>query len=349
VVRAPLCARKAAGEAPSPTGLVAGQWLAANYPSTFEEYAIFTDLTYHITDRFDVQVGVRESENLQDNSSIQTGPYVKTVLGKTSPLVQAPLHIKADAFTYLLTPRFKISDNLMIYARLASGYRAGGPNAVAGVPPQYNPDTTKNYEVGAKGTFFDGLLTVDGSLYHIDWKNLQLSLTGATGGYKGNGGVAKSEGAEISVELRPWTGGTIGGFVSWNNAELTGAFPANSTVAGNPGDRLPFASRYNANLSVTQDFPITSDVTGFIGGSLSYVGDRKGVFRGKGLARQLYPEYTQVDLRAGVNYQDWSVNLFANNLSDERGLLDGGLGQTNAASFSVIQPRTVGLSVTRSF
>ena len=51
-------------------------------------------------------------------------------------------------------------------------------------------------------------LSIDGSLYYIDWKDIQLSLVNAqTGlGYTGNGSEAKSQGFELSVESKPVTG-----------------------------------------------------------------------------------------------------------------------------------------------
>src|SRR5262249_37218075 len=56
------------------TGAILGS--LGNFPffSTYTEYAGFTDLTYHITDQFDVQIGGRESEIRQVSpESTQTG------------------------------------------------------------------------------------------------------------------------------------------------------------------------------------------------------------------------------------------------------------------------------------
>jgi len=79
----------------------------------------------------------------------------------------------------LVTPRYKLTPDLMLYARLASGYRAGGPNATAsvfGLPESYSPDKTQNYEIGAKGDVLNHLIEFDASAYYIDWRQIQLSL-----------------------------------------------------------------------------------------------------------------------------------------------------------------------------
>src|SRR5262249_6219985 len=127
------------------------------YAFEFSEYSLFGDLTVHLGDRFDIQFGVRESQNRQIYNETDTGPIVDLYYGP-SPYVQPTEHSKGNAFTYLVTPRFRVSPNLMIYARVATGYRLGGPNleaALSQIPLSYDPDTTTNYEVGVKGNLSD--------------------------------------------------------------------------------------------------------------------------------------------------------------------------------------------------
>jgi outer membrane receptor protein involved in Fe transport len=315
-------------------------------PTTFEEYAAFTDFTFHVRDRFDIQVGGRGSENRQTYRA-------RTVNGagdSTTPRYRT----KDSAFTYLLTPKFKVSPDLMLYARLASGYRAGGINSGAELndyPIDFGADKTQNYEIGVKGNAFDRLLTFDASVYYISWKDLQIILTDPVSqeGYIVNAGRAKSQGVELSLESRPLTGLRIATWMAWGDPVLTEDFPPLSAAFGVSGNRLPDSSRLSGNFSIDQEFPLGSVATAFVGGSISYIGDRKGVFTATPL-RQTYPAYAQTDLRAGMNYNDWTLNLFVNNLTDKRGLLSGGLGnQVNELAFTYIQPRAVGLSVAKTF
>jgi outer membrane receptor protein involved in Fe transport len=324
--------------APNLTLLVLGT------PTTYKEYAAFTDVTFHLTDRFDVQLGGRQSHNKQTQQNL------------TNNVAAPKVDIDADAFTYLLTPRFKLSRDVMLYARLASGYRAGGPNPNPGavVPRAFDPDKTKNYEVGFKGDFLEHHLSFDASAYYIDWNDIQLNLTQTVSGvrfsYKSNGGRAKSQGIELSVESRPLPGLTIAGWVVWNDAELSENLPPQSTVFGFSGDRLPFTSKFSGTLSIDQDFPVTAEMTGFVGASVNYVSDRKGVFLGTTtISRDAFPGYTRADLRAGIKNDMWMADLFVNNLTDRRGVVWGGLSATPTNSFYYIQPRTLGISLTRMF
>jgi iron complex outermembrane receptor protein len=321
-------------------------------PSKFTEYAAFTDLTFHLTDRFDLQVGGRESRNDQSYYQIQAGPLVPLLYPFPSPFVQGPIKTDDTAFTYLATPSFKLSSDLMVYARLASGYRPGGPN-VGGVvfdaPISFAPDKTQNYELGLKGSVLDHTLSFDGSLYRIDWKNIQLVAIVGNASFETNGSRARSQGVELSLESKPLTGFTIGAWAAWNQATLTEPFPPSSAVSGSVGDRLPYAARFSGRLSLQQDFPLARDLTGFVATAVSYVGNREGEFGPSLALRQTYPAYAQTDLRGGVKYNSWSVNVYATNIADKRGLLNGGLNFFPPNAFNYIQPRTVGLTVTKRF
>jgi len=335
------------------TGVIVGQSLHVLSPSTFQEYAAFTDLTFHVTDRFDVQLGGRESWDRQISSEIITGPFVPSFYATPSPAVYPRVESDQSAFTYLLTPSWRVSPDLLVYARIASGFRPGGSNgSLGGVgPPTYGPDTTHNYEVGAKGNVLDHVLSFDASVYYIDWKNIQINLTDPRngGGYIGNGSRAKSEGVELSVEARPFSGFVVSAWVAENNAVLTEAFPSTSPAVGNEGDRLPFSSKISAHAAIQQSFPLGSGWSGYVGGAASYVGNREGNFGTPYSARQGFPGYAKTDVHVGIKRDAWTLNFFVNNLTDRRAPLYGGLGTFNPAAFQFIQPRMIGLSIADSF
>jgi len=342
------------------TSIVGGTLLNGVWPTSYTEYALFADLTIHVTDRFDVQVGGRESENRQTYSEVDGGDYAPAFGLGPAPFITPEVVTKDNAFTYLLTPRFRITPDFMLYARLASGYRAGGPNpncSAYHVPCHFDPDKTKNYEVGTKGDLFEGKFTVDASFYYINWKDIQLTVLppGTPDGYFANAGGAKSEGVELSLGFKPGGGLSVTGWVSWDNAAITRGFPENAGAAyAIPGDRLPNSTRISGNLTVEDDFPIRNGFAGFVGGSVSYIGDRLGDFQGiqagVPLPRQNLPGFSRTDLRLGTKYNSWSGNLFVNNVADKRGVLGGGLDNpVDVNAFAYITPRTIGLSIAKTF
>jgi outer membrane receptor protein involved in Fe transport len=338
----------------APPGSIVGTALYGTFPTTFAEYAAFTDLTFHITDRFDIQFGGRESQNRQSYWSYTGGP----LNGSGPPIVTPKLDTKDHAFTYLVTPRLKLSPDVMLYARFASGYRPGGPNSnsASSVPPSYRSDSTNNYELGAKADAFDHKLSFDASLYRIDWRNMQILLLDPAGaGYTSNAGKAKSQGVELSVQAVPLPDLSVKAWVAFSEAVLTQSFPAASLAYGVVGDSLPNSSRFSGNVSLDENFGLPNSVSSFVGASVSYVGDRQGQFQslvlGQPQLRQSYPGYARIDLHGGIQYQSWTMNVFANNVANKRGILVGGADAISAGVNPVdyIQPRTIGLSVVKTF
>jgi outer membrane receptor protein involved in Fe transport len=246
----------------------------------------------------------------------------------------------------------------MVYVRLASGYRPGQGNALpvhlANIPAFTNPDKTKNYELGLKGDWLDHKLSADLSLFYIDWSGIPLHLFNQQppAGYDENGGKAKSAGVEFSLSANPWHGGTINGWVDYDDAVLTSAFPASATVYGASGDRLPFSAQWSWHVSAQQDFTVWEGLSAFVGGEVGTIGNRYGIFTGTPgvpTPRQFLPSYTKLDLRAGLQSDGWTLSVYANNTTNSHGLIDGGIGYPLQFAYLQIRPRQVGLNIAKTF
>ena len=131
-------------------------------PSSYEELALFGSFTYYLNEDFDITLGARYSQN-----------DVAVEVDSLSPLVGSFPSQSTDenVDTYLTTLRYRPSESTSLYARIASGYRPNGANAVpvdptTGTPlgpTTFDPDEMWSYEVGLKGnvgTNFDYELAV---------------------------------------------------------------------------------------------------------------------------------------------------------------------------------------------
>lgn len=313
----------------------------------YGERAAFGNVTYRFTDRFDLQAGLRESwVRFFSHESVGTGQFatVAVVAGE----------IKDAVSTYLVTPRFRVSPDLMVYGRFASGYRPPKANRpivmLEGAPPASDPDQTKNYEVGLKTELLEQRLSLDASVYYIDWEDLQLSLLAPVSrfSYETNGAGAKSAGVELSAAVRPLHGLTLAGWIAYSDATLTEDLPPRSTVIGFKGERLPESSRWSSNVNVDQAFGVSPQLDIVVGASASVVDDRLGLFTASGNRLSL-PGFTKIDLRASADFRAWRLNVFVTNLTDERGQI--GIAEvsplTNAQTY--IRPRAFGISFVKEF
>jgi len=328
---------------PATGAAAAGPTLAnVNGRTKATESAVFGTATVHLTRAFDLQAGVRSNRNGSDTTTVSSGVIVSnsTTVAESS----------TTATTYLLTPRYTFSPDLMVYGTLATGYRPGGPTnaATPGAPASYGPDKSRNLELGVKGDFFNRSLSVAAALYRIDWSDIQLNARATTGiSFIANGGQARSNGAEISFTWVPQSGLKITGNAVHGKAELTEDFLAAVTTVGVKGDRLPFSASTTANLSFTRDFTV-GGLNAYAGAGVSMVGKRMGDFETRNVTRITLDGYSTVDLQAGVRMQNVTVSLFGKNVTDTLGYIGSRI--TGASQRMVlITPRTLGVTVTAAF
>src|SRR5262249_28192213 len=122
-------------------------------------------------------------------------------------------------FTYSIAPRWHVSSDTMVYGRIATGYRPGGPNDLPPNPPPsvpraYQSDKTTNYELGVRSDLLDKRLSVDVAAFLVDWKKIQLFEEVLVAGQppfgiNANGGTARTKGLEWTLGLTPVNGLTF--------------------------------------------------------------------------------------------------------------------------------------------
>ena len=312
----------------------------ASIDSTYKEYSVFGNATVHLGDRFDVLFGGRYSsaDQTYDHS------YYGTLILLTTGAISNTYHNtdKAGVFTFLVSPRFKISDNAMVYARVASGYRPGGPNALApGASPTFDADQLVSYEAGFKISTSDNMLSLDAAAFYTDWSNVQAQTSAGGFNYIVNGGDAVSQGAEATIRFVPVRGLTFGLNAAYTDSHLSEDAPA---AGGLMGDRLPFVPDWSGSLTGQYTWSAGNGVDATIGGSVNHTGQRASDYSNK--APRIVGDFTTVNLNAGLDFGTFNFSIFAKNLTDERGILALASQTTtpggNPLASAVIQPRTFG-------
>ena len=325
--------------------------------SHYEEIAGFANATVHVGSRFDLTFGGRYSHNSQYAEQGGTG-----LLAVQGPKVSS----KENVFTWSVAPKFKISDKAMIYARVAKGFRPGGPNvlppgAPAGTPSTFNSDSIISYEIGTKAETEDRAFGIDVAAFHIDWNDIQLLAQVNGFGVNTNGGSATSDGVEFTATLRP-----VQGFTASLNGAYTVAKLTEDTdpvaVGGRNGDKLPFVPRFSGAMNLDYDWKVGTDATAYVGGSVRLVGGQPanyspGYFTTYGRQPQI-GSYDVVDLRTGVDFGRFSIEVYAKNLANSGGRVGAtvtpafpaaGEYPFGAIGTSIIRPRTIGLTLGAGF
>lgn len=315
--------------------------------SSYEEYALFGNLTWNITDAFDVSGGIRYAHNNQTFTQDASGIFVVSAPGSSS---------SEGVFTYLANARYRFSPNAMAYARFATGYRPGGPNfrvidPGTGDPsaPTYKSDTLNSYEIGLKADTPGRTFGIDLSAYYIQWKDIQLLNPVAGVANFTNGPGANIKGAELTMTARPATGLVASGNFAFNDGHLTEDVPL---LGARKGERLPNTPRFTGAFNV--DYSLAdSALQPSIGGTVRLASDSTTSFDASPSLRQYHlGSYATVDLRAGFSFGAVEAQLYVRNLFDTRGQLAAQtvLSQLGGpAQVLMLRPRTLGLKLTSRF
>ncbi len=320
--------------------------------SNYEEIAGFANATWHVTPRLDLAFGGRLSHNKQDASQNSSGPLaggsVKFEDVKSS---ETP-------FTYSFAPRLALGKSSSIYGRIATGFRAGGPNVLppgvpAEVPRTYDSDRLRSYELGLKaGGGPADKFSFDFSGYYLDWEDIQLFLVVNGFGINGNGGTAVSKGFELAGSVFPTSGLAFSANAAYTNAKLTE--DTDPVVGGKDGDPLPYVPEWSFGLNADYEWTVKGRSRAYVGASLGYTGDRTVEFDNRaadGSIRRA-DSYVTLNLRAGAYIGKWSIELYGKNLTNDMGVTSIGTAgplPNGALGLSLIRPRTIGLSIGTRF
>jgi outer membrane receptor protein involved in Fe transport len=216
----------------------------AEIVSAYKEYSVFANATYSLTPKVDLQAGVRHG---WDDQAYQQA-YQGLLVGPT------PLEFHSGAknskSTYLFTASYKPSSTDALYARVATGYRAGGPNAippaaVVNAAQTFRPDTLTSVEAGYKAVFGGGKVSFEGAVFNTKWKDIQISTSAAGFAYFVNGGTATSRGAEASLVFYPVAGLSLRATGGYTKAVLDEDAP---DAGGRQGDPLPFVPKITSSV-----------------------------------------------------------------------------------------------------
>jgi iron complex outermembrane recepter protein len=333
--------------------------------------AIFGELSYDITDKLTVTGGVRwfEAENslqgyfgfgdgfsgsgksgetlcsfLAGDARGDTSSWVPFV-NKTGTAPCTNLQRRVDEKDEIgkVNLSYKFDSDRMVYATWSRGYRPGGVNRFASIPP-YLSDFLDNYEVGWKTTW-GGNFRWNGALFSQKWDNFQFSFLGQNGlTIIQNSSKATINGLEMDAEWLVGGGLTLTGGVAFIDSELDEDYcgiadPATSKPitdcpagvdSGIPeigvfdgpeatkGQELPVSPKFKGNVTARYTFPL-GNFDAHVQGAYVYAGKRWADLRT--LERSIIGQldaYSIVDLTAGIGNDTYSFELFVGNVFDER-------------------------------
>ncbi|MEL6472490.1 MAG: TonB-dependent receptor [Pseudomonadota bacterium] len=338
---------------------------------TDEQLGVFGEVTYDLMPDllavtlgarwYDIEVDLEGSANssffnlgqTEDAQAFGTNLSARFAPGNAagSPDVAATDGVITKA-TVQLTP----NDDLLFYATYSEGFRPGllnrpggaaGPNGYS-VPFEVDTDEVQNYELGWKTFLLNGDLRFNGSAFFIEIEGLQTtifdpSITNLF--FSDNAANAEVMGIEGDFAFAPASieGLTISGAFSALDTEITDVLiPTGDVIEGEP---LAFAPEFQGNLRARYEWPLE-----FAGQSYDAHIQPQIVYSSEAFTDIIeinkleLDAWTTLALSAGVAKDNWTFEVFGDNLTNEAAEYSGNF-VNDRARITLARPRTVGVRV----
>ncbi len=283
-------------------------------------YAVFGQASYSFGEKLSITAGLRYEEQEVDFTDHVAGIRENETWNEVSPKI---------TLDYLIAPE------IMTYASVSKGYRSGGFNTYATDPQYMTYDEEKlwSYEIGMKSTILNQRIIVNGALFYMDIKDMQVNeAVSAYESYLTNAAEASAIGGEIDITARLTESLSLNASLGYTNIEFDKYEDALGDYEGN---KNPYAPEYTFNIGAqyrnSQGLYVRCDLIGY---GETYLDKENKYSR---------DPYKVVNAKIGYEMEDLDIYAYAKNLFDEKydtvGIFDG--------LYTVYsEPREVGIKLT---
>jgi len=275
----------------------------------YKSYSLFGQVNYDITDNLELTLALRwdkdDRKDFQENSApgglLQEGSF-----DELQPKASLAWHATED---------------WLFYATYARGYRPGGFNPPNTIQQAYSSETLDSFELGFKADLADGRVRMNGAAFYIDYSDQQFFLLEVTpeGGLVqllANGDTSEAKGFELEVAAQVTEGLSVAAGFGYTDGKINDFGTAANFPGGTDrfdGKTLPNTSKYSLNLAVQYVYPLTGEMD--LVARADYKRQGKTYWALDNV--DIEPAYDIVDLRLGVETDDWRVTGYVKNAFDE--------------------------------
>ncbi|MBU6407235.1 MAG: TonB-dependent receptor [Alphaproteobacteria bacterium] len=342
-----------------------------NDMNEIESLAFFGSLTFRPTEQWEVNAGLRQTNETVSASFSRAVSGSLSLFVPTIPTVTLP-DSETDDLSPSLTVSYFPSDDLTFYGSYSTGFRSGGYNLAPGTPRpdlqaearsrRFDPERLISYEVGVKSSLADGRVGLNAAIFMLDYEDFQRSfyrIDPVTGPQTFTANTTASvQGVEIDAlaNLTDELQVTFSyGYQKSEYDDFPNA-PINTTaglvIADLTGDPLPFVPENSATFGVNYERNVSDNWAFRIGADVQYRSDYIVTDRAGADPEVNVGATTLINGNIALRNENdgWSLVLRGYNLSDEiyRTGLDFNTF-TGAVFQSLSAPRTWSFEVRKDF
>ena len=330
---------------------------------TDEQRGVFGEMSFATSDTTELSVGARwydiavDFEGSANSSFYNFGQDTEsTCCGSNLSKMYAPGNAngfpdkaETDGVIGKVTYSWK-PNNTMYYVTWSEGFRPGLLNRPAGksnpagtytVPAEIESDEITNYEFGWKSVSEDGRLRFNGSVFMVDVSGLQSTIFDPSVVnlfFSDNAADAEIMGLEGDFVYYTENGIILSGAFSMLDTEITKSLvPTGDVIVG---QELAFAPGFQGNLNARKEWGLSGGNTGFWQAQYTISDKSYSDIMAPNRAEQ--DSYSLVNVRAGVDSEDWVAEVYVDNLTDERAEISNTF-VFDRPRIAMVRPTTIGL------
>ncbi|MFY8328793.1 TonB-dependent receptor [Pseudoalteromonas sp. ZZD1] len=309
------------------------------------EKALFGEVGYAFTEQFNVTLGARFYEYDVSTTSGSATPLYSGDFASLDDLAMENVSASDNGNLFKFNASYTFDSGVLAYFTVSEGFRIGGGNGIAPCPEvlpeqqivcaypdeeDYEPDTTVNYELGFKSSWFRNRLHFNAALFNVDWNDAQVGSATVNGQelITSNAGAANSKGVEISSRAMIADNWTAYATYAYAKAELTEDAPGLLGILGEDyaqyqayydgadGARLPGAPEHQFSFGLRYEQDVLNDKLLSINYGMTAQSDTitKVGLKADG---ETLAGYALSNLSAKLTGDMWSATLYVDNLFDK--------------------------------
>ena len=331
---------------------------------TDKQMGVFGEVSFALNDTSELSVGARWYDIEVDfegsaNSSFYNGfgnpdtqQFGSNLSAQYAPgnANGYPDKAQTDGVIGKVTYSWNPSEDVMYYATWSEGFRPGLLNRPVGssspdgsytVKPAVDSDEVTNYEFGWKAVLQDGALRFNGSVFMVDVSGLQSTIFDPSIVnlfFSDNAADAEIKGVEGDFLYYTDNGFILSGAFSLLDTEITKSLVPTADVV--VGSDLAFAPGFQANFTARKEWGTSSGNTGHWQAQFNHSRASDSDIMEPNRAEQ--GMYSLANIRAGVSNDNWTAEMYINNITDERAEISNTF-VFDRQRVAVIRPLNIGL------
>ena len=223
--------------------------------------------------------------------------------------------------------RYQFTDDVMAYFSNSTGFRSGGfsprSNDIADLQTGFAPETLTNFEAGVKTTLFDGRMTLNATIFHMVYDDMQVEISlpsaGATANQLSiqNAGKAEFDGIEVETELFItdfWRVAANVGTLDAKYKEFFGDLYGDGMAVDNSDLDIRRAPELTYSINSTMDFNVGR---GALTWRLGYSWKDDYEMSSVNFIGTSIDAYGVLDTSLMYTLDNWKFSVFGRNLTDE--------------------------------